>query len=155
MKTGKPSHPMSRLRRLLFTATGLAATGLGVLGILLPLMPATPFLLLAAYFFSRSSPRFHRWLLTNRVFGSYIDNYRSGRGLSLAEKVVTIATLWITLALTATFAVTAWWGRGLLLAVALGVPLHLLRLPTCDPGRLDALARKGREGTLSGADGDR
>ena len=128
---------MSRVRRLLFTATGLAATGLGVLGIILPLMPATPFLLLAAYFFSRSSPRFHRWLLTNRVFGSYIENYRSGRGLSLVEKVVTIAPLWVALAITAATAVGVWWGRALLLAVAIGVTTHLLRLPTCRPERVD------------------
>jgi hypothetical protein len=127
---------MSRVRRLLFTATGFAATGLGVLGIILPLMPATPFLLLAAYFFSRSSPRFHRWLLGNRVFGSYIENYRSGRGLSLTEKVVTIATLWIALAITAATAVGVWWGRALLLAVAIRVTTHLLRLPTYRPERV-------------------
>ena len=124
---------MSRLRRLLLTATGLAATGLGVLGIILPLLPATPFFLLAAYFFSRSSPRFHRWLLANRVFGSYIDNYRSGRGLGVAEKWVTIGTLWVALAVTGTTVLTAWWGRALLLAVAVGVTTHLLRLPTCRP----------------------
>ena len=124
---------MSRLRRLLLTATGLAATGLGVLGIILPLMPAIPFFLLAAYFFSRSSPRFHRWLLTNRVFGSYIDNYRSGRGLGLAEKWVTIATLWVALTVTGTTVLTTWWGRVLLLAVAVGVTTHLLRLPTYRP----------------------
>ncbi|HOC18828.1 MAG TPA: YbaN family protein [Vicinamibacterales bacterium] len=133
----EPPAGMSRVRRVLFTATGFAATGLGVLGIILPLMPATPFLLLAAYFFSRSSPRFHRWLLTNRVFGSYIENYRSGRGLSLTEKVVTIATLWIALAITAATAVGVWWGRALLLAVAIGVTTHLLRLPTCRPAPVD------------------
>jgi uncharacterized membrane protein YbaN (DUF454 family) len=125
------------VRRALFTVTGFAATGLGVLGILLPLMPATPFLLLAAYFFSRSSPRFHRWLLTNRVFGSYIDNYRSGRGLGLTEKIVTIATLWAALAISGTTVVTMWWGRALLLAVAVGVTTHLVRLPTFRPQRLD------------------
>ncbi len=128
---------MPRVRRLLLTATGLAATALGVLGIVLPLMPATPFLLLAAYFFSRSSPRFHRWLLTNRVFGSYIDNYRSGRGLGLTEKVVTIATLWVALTITGTTLVGTWWGRALLLTVAVGVTTHLLRLPTCRPRPLD------------------
>lgn len=121
---------MSRLRRFILAATGLAATGLGVLGILLPLLPATPFFLLAAYFFSRSSPRFHRWLLTNRVFGSYIENYRSGRGLGLGEKWLTIGTLWVTLAITGTLAATAWWARAVLLAVAIGVTTHLLRLPT-------------------------
>lgn len=124
---------MPRLRRLLFTATGLAATGLGVLGIILPLMPATPFLLLAAYFFSRSSPRFHRWLLSNRIFGSYIENYRSGRGLGLVEKWVTIATLWVALTITGTTVLTVWWGRALLAAVAIGVTTHLLRLPTYRP----------------------
>ena len=125
---------MSRFRRLVLTVTGLAATGLGVLGIVLPLLPATPFFLLAAYFFSRSSPRFHHWLLTNRVFGSYIDNYRSGRGMALAEKLVTIAMLWVALAFTATVAVTVWWGRLLLLAVAVGVTTHLVRIRTYRAG---------------------
>jgi len=113
---------------------------LGVIGIIVPILPTTPFLLLAAYFFAKSSQRFLDWLLTNRLFGCYIDNYRSGRGIPLLQKVLTITSLWLTIGVSALFFVQSWWVRGLLLVIALGVSLHLVRVKTykeeilCQPG---------------------
>ena len=139
---------MNRVVRGLLVLGGCASVALGVVGMAVPLLPTTPFLLLAAFCFSRSSARFHRWLLTNRWFGAYLDNYRQGRGMSLQEKSVTIAVLWMTLAATALTVVTAWWGRLLLLAVAVGVTTHLVRIRTrC----LDVLTRQAD--ALGEADG--
>lgn len=103
---------------------------LGVIGIFLPLVPTTPFLLLAAFLFDRSSPRFHSWLLSNRWFGEYIRSYREGRGISARQKAGTIAILWPTILLGMWFAPVIW-SRAAMLAIAIGVTAYLLfRLPT-------------------------
>jgi hypothetical protein len=116
--------------RPLLIGLGFAAVGLAVLGIFVPILPTTPFLLLAAFFFGRSSPRFYTWLHTNRWFGGYLANYRAGRGLPLREKVLTVTALWIAILLSAAFALSSWWPRGVLLVIATAVTVHLLRIPT-------------------------
>lgn len=117
--------------RALFLICGLLCVGLAALGVVLPLLPTTPFLLLALWLFARSSKHLEHWLISNRLFGSYLDNYRRGLGVPLQVKVATLALLWTTLALTAVFAVDRWWIRGLLLAVAMGVTIHISMLKTC------------------------
>ncbi len=103
---------------------------MGLLGIFIPLLPTTPLLLLAAACYARSSRRFYGWLTTNRLFGSYISDYREGRGIPAGQKVLTIVFLWLTISITGVFFTDAWWLRGLLLAVALGVTIHLVRMRT-------------------------
>jgi uncharacterized membrane protein YbaN (DUF454 family) len=103
---------------------------LGVIGILVPVLPTTPFLLVAAFFFARSSDRFYHWLVNNRWFGEYIRNYREGRGIPLREKVVALTLMWLTIILAVIYTVEAWWVRTLLVAIAIGVTIHLVRLPT-------------------------
>ncbi len=85
------------VRKALLIFFGTLFVVLGVLGMILPLMPTTVFLLLAAYCYSRSSEKFHTWLLTNRFCGKYISNYQSGRGISVRQKVSTIAMLWASI----------------------------------------------------------
>ena len=102
----------------------------GLIGILLPLVPTTPFLLLAAWCFARSSPRFYRLLLGNRWLGPYIRNYREGRGLTMAAKVSTLVVLWLAIASTVWFIAPMPWARVVLIAIATGVTIYLLRLPT-------------------------
>jgi uncharacterized membrane protein YbaN (DUF454 family) len=109
---------------------GALSVVLGVLGMFLPLLPTTVFLLLAAWCFSRSSPRFHAWLLNNRVLGRYISAYHEGRGMSLRDKWISLATLWLGIGVTVVFFVDVLWVRCLLLAIAAGVTIHLVRLPT-------------------------
>jgi uncharacterized membrane protein YbaN (DUF454 family) len=72
--------------------------GLAVLGIFLPLLPTTPFLLLASACYVRGSDRLHRWLMNNRVLGKYIRNIQQRRGIPLRAKIVTIALLWASIA---------------------------------------------------------
>jgi len=112
---------------------GMVSLVTGVVGIFLPLIPTTGPLLLAAVCFDRSSPRFHSWLMNNRYLGSYIRNYREGRGLPMMQKVCTIGLLWTTISISILFAVNAWWGRALLAAVAIGVTWHVATLPTYRP----------------------
>ena len=104
--------------------------GLAILGWILPVLPATPFLLLAAWLFARSSPRLHRWLHENRLFGRYLRDYAEGRGLSPALKAGTIALIWGSVAFSAAVVARAAWMRALLAAVTVGMTWHILRLPT-------------------------
>ncbi|HEY5901313.1 MAG TPA: YbaN family protein [Anaerolineales bacterium] len=120
-------HPL--LRFALITV-GTISVALGVVGVFVPILPTTPFLLLAAACYARSSDRFLHWLLHNRLFGAYIRNYREGRGMPRSTRILTIAALWLTLGLSAAFAVSLWWVRGLLAVVGIGVTLHLLRMRT-------------------------
>ncbi|MEE3262703.1 MAG: YbaN family protein, partial [Candidatus Latescibacterota bacterium] len=87
----------------------------------------------AAWCFARSSPRFYRLLLGNRWLGPYIRNYREGRGLTMAAKVSTLVVLWRALAATVWFIAPQPWARVVLIAIATGVTIYLLRLPPPQP----------------------
>ena len=125
---------MRRITRVLLVACGTLSVALGVLGAFLPVLPTTPFLLLAAVCYARGSQRCHRWLLTNRWCGRYIRDWREGYGIPLRQKVVTLALLWLTLGYAAGWVVPTWWGRLLLLGVAVGVTVHLVRMKTARRG---------------------
>ncbi len=116
---------------LIFTGTMFVA--LGVLGMFLPLMPTTVFLLLGAYCYSRSSERFHNGLLNNRWFGEYIRNYKSGRGIPMRQKISTIGFLWVSIGFSVWMIGGGFWVTLLLLAVAIGVTLHLVMIKTYRP----------------------
>ena len=106
---------------------------LGVVGMILPVLPTTPFLLLAAVCYAHSSPRFYHWLLNNRWFGEYIRNYREGNGMPLRQKIITIGLLWLTIGLSVVYAVSLWWVRLILLGIAVGVTTHLVSIKTSPP----------------------
>ncbi|MEW6309223.1 MAG: YbaN family protein, partial [Bacillota bacterium] len=88
---------MRPVTRWLLLAAGSVALALGVLGLFLPLLPATPFLLLSAACYSRSSERFYRWLVNHRVLGTYIRNYVERRGVTMRAKLYTLGVLWTTM----------------------------------------------------------
>lgn len=82
-----------------YIVAGVVALLLGILGIFLPLLPTTPFLLLASWCFARGSSRLHGWLLSHRVFGEYLRNFEAGRGIPLKAKIVATIMLWSSLLL--------------------------------------------------------
>ncbi len=95
----------------------------------LPIMPTTVFLLMAAWLFSKSSPRFLIWLENNRFLGKYISNYRSGLGMEVKDKVITLIMLWLGLGLSELL-IHKFWVQVLLMAIGLGVTAHILTLKT-------------------------
>ncbi len=121
----------SYLLKTLCIVLGLVCVALAALGAVLPLLPATPFLLLALWLFARSSSRLERWLISNRLFGRYLDNYRRGLGVPLAVKIGTLSLLLVTISLSAIYATSSWGVRALLFAVAIGVTIHILSIKTC------------------------
>jgi uncharacterized protein len=124
---------MKGLARPLLIIGGTLCVALGVVGMFFPVLPTTPFLLLAAFFYARSSKRFYHWLMTNRWFGDYVRNYREGRGIPLKQKTLTILLLWLTIGYAALFVVSLWWAKLILLGIAVGVTIHLIRIKTLKP----------------------
>lgn len=125
---------MSDLKRVLLITAGTCSVVLGVVGIFVPVLPTTPFLLLAAALYAKSSQRFYRWLLGHRYLGPYIRNYREGRGIPARTKVVTLALLWVTIGSSAILVVESMPVRLLLAGVAVGVTVHIARIPTMGGG---------------------
>lgn len=117
-------------KRALLIVAGVLSVGLGTLGLFLPLLPTTPFLLLAAACFTRSSDRFYRWLIRHRIFGAYIRNYRERGGITTKHKTITLLFLWSVILLTVLFLGLHWIFRLFLLAVACLVSLHILSFHT-------------------------
>jgi len=109
---------------------GFVLVGVGILGMFLPLLPTTIFLLLAAWCFARSSERFYRWVHYNRLFGKYIRDYQTGKGMTLLSKIVSISVLWIGILISAYWGTDVFYIRLLLLAIALGVTWHLVVIKT-------------------------
>ncbi len=91
--------------KIVLIIAGSISLALGMLGIILPLVPTTPLLLLAAACYVRSSDNLYNWLLSNKYFGSYIQNYRDGKGIPLKAKVIGVSTLWIAMAYSILFVV--------------------------------------------------
>ena len=120
-------------------AVGIIAVGLGAVGVFVPLLPTTPFLLLAAACFIRSSDRLYAWLIRHPWFGSYIRNYREHRAVTLRAKVVTLTLLWGVIGYSAFCVARAWWLRAALGAIAAGVTIHLLQLKTLTRERASRL----------------
>lgn len=115
--------------RLLWLVLGFLFTGLGVVGAFLPVMPTTVFLLIAAFFFARSSPKFYNWLLNNRAFGPLIRDWRAGLGLPLRAKALAVSLIVLSVGSSALI-VPPVWVKALLILVGLSVCTYLLTRPT-------------------------
>ncbi|GIZ53012.1 YbaN family protein [Noviherbaspirillum aridicola] len=124
--------------KFLLNLVGCIAVVLAVLGVFLPLLPTTPFLLLASACFIRGSDRMHRWLMNNRLFGEYLHNIETRRGMPLRAKVVALALMWPSL-LWSMHIVGRPLVTALLLVTGSGVTVYILRMKTLkNEGRNDA-----------------
>ncbi|MFX1521017.1 MAG: YbaN family protein [Promethearchaeota archaeon] len=110
--------------------TGTLSLALGIIGIFLPLLPTTPFLLVAAYCYARSSKRLYAWLINNKWFGSYIRHYYEGKGIPLRIKLLSISFLWLTIGFSIFFVVNLLLIRIILIIIAVGVTVHILTITT-------------------------
>ena len=98
---------LNRSKKILLIVAGTFFIGIGIIGIFIPILPTTPFILIAATIYVRSSKNFYSWLVNNKIFGKYIRNYREGKGIPLIIKILTVAFLWITIGCS-TFFVRHW-----------------------------------------------
>ncbi len=116
--------------KILLAILGCAAFGLGVIGVFVPVLPTTPFLLLAAALWLRSSERLHRWLLNHRYMGEYIRNVSENRAMPLRAKAVTLLLLWASILYCLLALPLEWWARMMLVAVLAGVTWHIMSFKT-------------------------
>jgi hypothetical protein len=109
---------------------GFLSLILGIIGIVIPLLPTTPFLLLAAACFLKGSDRMYRWLMNHKLFGDYIRNFREHKAIPLRTKIFAISLLWITILFSIFFVVRLIYLRVLLAAIAIAVTAHILHFNT-------------------------
>ena len=119
----------SKFLRTTLIIAGTFFLVLGLIGIVLPILPTTPFLLLAASCYARSSRKFYTWLMNNRVFGQYIRNYREGKGIPLKVKILSISILWVAIVISI-FLIDNFLVRTILILIAVGVTIHISTIKT-------------------------
>ena len=122
----KNRHEIKKITKVLLFIGGSICLVLGVIGIVIPILPTTPFLLLTAACYARSSQKFYDWLLNNRILGYFIKNYREGKGMPLRLKIFTLTLLWITILLSVFLFVKHFWIQILLIIIALAVSVHII-----------------------------
>jgi len=117
------------IKKLLFALLGFISLTLGAVGIFLPLLPTTPFVLLAAGCFSMSNKKLEAWLQQSRIFGPFIENYRTGCGISKLHKFASISSMWAGM-ITSMFILRTPWVYFFLCTVGTCVTIHLLMIKT-------------------------
>ena len=115
--------------KIVLRIVGTISLLLGLIGIVLPVLPTTPFLLLTAYCYLRSAPNWHKRLLQSKHLGPYIKNFQENKCIPVRIKVYAISMLWLTIGTSAIFFVHLWWVRILLVVIAIGVTWHILSYP--------------------------
>ena len=116
--------------KIILLFLGILSLVLGVVGIFLPVLPTTPFLLLSATLFLRSSKKLYDWLLAHPYLGEYIRNFKEYKAIPLRVKIVSVSLVWITLLYCALFVARIWWMSAMFIAIALGVSIHILSYKT-------------------------
>ena len=106
--------------RYVYVALGILSCALGVIGIFVPLLPTTPFLLLSAALLFRSSPRLYNRLLNHPQLGPYIRNFREHKAIPLRVKIISVSLVWITILHAVIFLLDHWVLESLLLLLAAG-----------------------------------
>jgi uncharacterized membrane protein YbaN (DUF454 family) len=117
------------VKRYVYVFIGTLSLALGMIGIFVPVLPTTPFLLLSSYCYLRGSKRMYDWLINHKVFGPYIFNYLTYKAIPRKIKASAIIFLWCTLTISM-FIIPLWYVRIFFIVVGLAVTIHLLRLKT-------------------------
>ena len=119
-----------KILKIILVVSGTFFLVLGIIGIFIPILPTTPFLLLAAACYARGSKKFYNWLINNKWLGEYIKNYREGRGIPSTIKIISIILLWITIIFSTIIIVTNYFIQIILIIIAFGVTIHILTIKT-------------------------
>lgn len=129
------------MKKTLYNIAGTVALLLGIVGLFLPLLPTTPFLLLASACYMRGSARMHQWLMNQRHLGPYLRSYQQGRGIPLRAKITALALMWTSLTVSM-WIIPLPWVRVLLLVTGVAVTVYLYRMRTLIPDELDQIRRE-------------
>lgn len=116
--------------KIILTICGLITLALGIIGIFLPVLPTTPFLLLSAALFLRSNKGLYEWLLNHPKLGTYIRNFMEHKAIPLKVKVISVSMVWVTLVNCAVFVAEHWIFRLFFIVLAIGITIHILSYET-------------------------
>ena len=142
---------LNSIRRYTYIIAGSVFFAVGFAGVFIPLLPTTPFLLLAAFFYLRSSTRMYHWLLRNRVVGAHIYSYITVKAIPLKTKIGSAILLWMTLIISMLL-ISSLSVRIFLVVVGFGVSAHLLCLKTLSDKEMKALHDAYRSQHKNGPD---
>ena len=121
----------NRVLRTLLLISGFLSITLGIIGAILPVLPTTPFLILAAICFSYSSEKFYNSIISNKYFGKNVKDYLDGRGIPLKAKIAAVGILWVSISVSWWF-INILWVRILLPTLALLITWFILKEPTSE-----------------------
>lgn len=116
--------------KFIFILTGSIALLLGIVGIFIPGLPTTPFLLISAWAFSRGSEQLHRWLIHHKVLGKYINEYLNNKGLTKTTKIISISLMAVMISLSVLFFITVLYMKVIVIAAGIIGVIVILKLPT-------------------------
>ena len=117
--------------RIFLIVVGSLSLVFGIVGIFVPMLPTTPFLLLSAAAWVKASPKLYTWLINHKLFGEYIRNYREHRAIPLRAKIVSVSLVWITIGYCIFAVVDEWWWAQVLMALlATAISWHILSFKT-------------------------
>lgn len=117
------------MKNSFFLVIGFMSLGIGMLGMFLPVLPTTPFLLLASALFLRGSDKWANWLYNHKIFGTPVRNYMEHKSVDKRSKIAAMALLWTTILITV-WIVDMIWLKIILSAIATAVSIHILNLKT-------------------------
>ena len=126
------------IKKYLYIFMGSLSLILGMIGVFVPVLPTTPFLLFASFCYLRSSERMYNWLINHKIFGAYIYSYLTYRAITKKTKICTLIFLWTTLIISIIFVSSLHIGI-VLIAVGIGVTIHLMTIKTLSNNELKAL----------------
>jgi len=118
------------VKKYIYLIVGSLALVAGIIGVFLPILPTTPFVLLSAWCFFRSSDKLYEWVINNETFGPTIMNYQQGKGITQKTRIRAIVMMWATISVSAYFFVSNLYVIGIMYLVAISVSVYLYRLPT-------------------------
>ena len=121
------------MKNMILITIGSISVILGVIGIFLPVLPTTPFLLLGAYCYFEGSPKMYDLLLSNRILGEYIRDFREHKSIPLKTKIFALSMLWLTIGYSILFIIPLLFVKVLLFMIATGVTVHILSFETKPP----------------------
>lgn len=118
------------IKNIVLIIIGSISVVLGVIGIFIPILPTTPFLLLAAYCYFKGSPKLYALLLSNRFLGEYIKNFREHKSIPLKTKIFALSMLWLTVGYCILFLIPLVIIKVILFMIASAVTIHILSFKT-------------------------
>jgi uncharacterized membrane protein YbaN (DUF454 family) len=121
---------LSRIKKGAYFIVGISALILGAIGAFLPVLPTTPFVLLSAWCFIRSSDQFYDWLISNERFGKTIKDYHSGLGITKNIKIRAVLMMWTTITISVYFFITNLHLTAFMYLTAVSVTFYIYRQPT-------------------------